>query len=80
MGLTSAMCGAGPCQNHHIVTGGAGRKADARFIVPLCQACHLRIHRIGRPAFEMEWGVSLELCAAVIEENWQVFRRVLSPE
>lgn len=34
-------------QNHHIVNGGAGRKADAALIVPLCGNCHWVWHHYG---------------------------------
>jgi len=30
------VCRRGPCENAHVQTGGAARKADARHVVPLC--------------------------------------------
>ena len=43
------VCGAEPpSENAHVLSGGMGRKADARWIVPLCWICHERYHRAGK--------------------------------
>ena len=48
-------CGAvGQCQNHHVVSGGMGRKADSDTIVPLCPACHHAVHT-GELGRSKEW-------------------------
>lgn len=59
------------CENHHIQNGGKSRKADARFIVPLCWVCHREYHDIGRPAFEAYYEIDLDVCAAETEAAWQ---------
>jgi hypothetical protein len=45
--LPCAVCGAGPCHNHHCRTDGMSRKGPKTAIVPLCGVCHTRIHNIG---------------------------------
>ena len=69
---------AGRTQNAHIETGGAGRKADASKIVPLCRYHHIDVlHRIGRPTFEKTYGVDLAVESAKIEA---AFSSAPSPE
>lgn len=58
------------CENHHVRTGGKGRKADARWIAPLCWVCHRELHTIGRTAFEAYYGITLDDCAAATEAAW----------
>lgn len=43
------------CENHHVRSGGTGRKADARWIVPLCAWCHRRYHNIGKLSL-LQWA------------------------
>lgn len=62
---------AGLSVNHHIETGGAGRKADATLIVPVCCECHDEIHQHGRAYYELKHGVELGVQAALTEQAWQ---------
>ena len=64
-------CGAKPCHNAHTKGGGAGRKADARWIVPLCATCHDAYHRIGQRTFEMGMGIDLDHEAQVIDARYE---------
>ena len=66
--------GAGPCVNAHVKTGGTGRKADARWIVPLTAAEHDELHRIGQRSFEAKHGIDLAFQAAIIDARWEVHR------
>ena len=43
-----------PNHQHHIVTGGVGRKADADKLVSLCAVCH-RLEHAGNLPGEMNW-------------------------
>lgn len=61
----------GPIHNHHIKNGGGSRKADARFIVPLCELHHGVLHRMGRQSFESGYNCHLETWAATIELQWR---------
>ncbi len=63
----------GPIENAHVRTGGTGRKADARFIVPLCRVHHARLHRMGAASFEHGFGLDLQQWAERIEAAWQKF-------
>ena len=45
--LPCAVCGAGPCHNHHCRTDGMSRKGPSTAVVPLCGECHARVHNIG---------------------------------
>jgi hypothetical protein len=62
-------------ENHHIKTGGRARKADARFIVPLCAVCHDDLHQHGRQSFEDRWAIWLDVEADSTEKAWQKFQR-----
>lgn len=62
--------GCGPHHNHHIETDGIGRKASASKIVPLCHACHIEVHAWGRPTFEEEYGIDLEVEAKETHAAW----------
>lgn len=66
--------GAGRNDNVHVRGGGAGRKADARFIVPMDRPHHDELHRVGVETFEASYSVSLEETAERFEELWQAFR------
>ena len=63
-----------PPENAHIRTDGVGRKADARYIVPLCAGHHrLRknsLHALGRRLFEDHHRVDLAYEAAETERDW----------
>jgi hypothetical protein len=62
-------------ENHHIKTGGKGRKADAKFIVALCAACHDDLHQHGRQSLEERYAIDLEVEAAATEARWLAFQR-----
>lgn len=48
-----AACGEGPSDNHHVRTGGMGRKAHHSAIIPLCIACHRALlPSLGKLSFE----------------------------
>jgi hypothetical protein len=65
---------AGPCENAHVKTGGAGRKADARWIVPLCRSHHAEIHQHGQRSFEARHEIDLAFCASIIDARWEAYR------
>jgi len=60
----SVASGKGPCVNAHTRGDGAGRKAGARWIVPLTDAEHRELHRIGVASFEKKYGLNLDFMAA----------------
>lgn len=72
------VCTLSPCDNAHIRTGGTGRKAGYRQIVPLCSpfydedGCHRYLHAIGRASFERTYGIDLVAAAAETERRWQL--------
>lgn len=65
----------------HTRTGGTGRKADARFTVPLCgprmqdgffvAGCHRKQHDVGRSEFERDYDLLLDEEAEKTEAAWQ---------
>ena len=67
----SVVSGASPCVNAHVKTGGAGRKADARWIVPLTPAEHDELHRIGQRSFEAAHQIDLAHEAYVTDARYQ---------
>lgn len=67
--LPCLVCSRGPCQNAHVTTGGTGRKADARFIVPLCFDHHNE-HHGGAQTFEAKYGLDLLAAAATTASLW----------
>jgi hypothetical protein len=78
--LACSNCGAvGYSVGAHIKNGGAGRKADARFTIPLChsrdgiEGCHELQHRVGWSALaRLAPAKFREISAATIEEIWQM--------
>ena len=54
------ICSAVPVDQAHIEGGGAGRKADADRIVPMCRPHHDMLHRMGRASFEVAVATRLE--------------------
>lgn len=66
-------CENAPCENAHIANAGAGRKADYRFIVPLCPHHHRLQHTRGWPALGGAWGerVFREAKAAIVQMAWE---------
>lgn len=73
--LPSVVSGRGPCDNAHVRGGGAGRKADYRFIVPLTRREHNELHRIGPADFESNYSINLEAAADAVEAAWQSLHR-----
>jgi hypothetical protein len=76
--LPCLVCAMKPCENAHTVTGGTGRKADARTIVPLCHTHHQDYdqHRgVFADAAEREL---MKASAPRVEALWQE-RRGLEP-
>jgi hypothetical protein len=69
------LCGASPCENAHVKGGGAGRKADARWIVPLCHTHHAQLHTVGQKSFEAAYGDSYDLhhWAQVVDARWEQY-------
>ena len=63
----------GNIDNAHISGGGMGRKAHYSLIVPLAAECHRELHRIGRPAFEAKWRVSLAVEAERVHKAWHEY-------
>ncbi len=69
----SIVSGRGPCVNAHIRGDGAGRKADAEWIVPITADEHDELHHIGAAAFEKQYGISLYLAAKHTERQWRLY-------
>lgn len=65
---------AGPIDNVHIETGGAGRKADADKIVAMCRHHHRVLHIEGRRTFEDHFSCNLDLEARELNTRWLAFR------
>ena len=72
--LPSVATGRRPCVNAHVGTGGTGRKADARHIVPLTWDEHEEMHRVGEAAFAARYSLDLTRAAAATEAAWQRHR------
>lgn len=67
----SVVSGLRPCENAHVRNGGTGRKADARWIVPLTPAEHRELHRVGKVTFEYTHGVDLDYLAELTNDDWE---------
>lgn len=63
-------CGAVPSENAHVRNGGMGRKADAKYIVPLCHTHHEELHRRGQDSFEVRYGLCLDIYAEILSCRW----------
>lgn len=63
------VCGKTPCENAHIKSGGMGRKADYRDIIPLCSACHRLQHQHGWKAIKLDQQL-LEGLAYMTQVAW----------
>ena len=68
--LPCLVCGYGPCENAHIKSGGAGRKADAALVINLCKLHHAEQHHFGIETFGARHGLDLQACAAVLDHEW----------
>ncbi len=65
---------AGESDNAHIIGGGAGRKADARHIAPICRIHHRALHAAGSLSeFYVMFGFKVDLAQAAAETDaaWQ---------
>lgn len=70
--LPSVVCGERPCVNAHVRTGGTGRKADAKWIVPMTDVEHQNYHVVGKRFFEQWAGnIDLDALATATEAAWQ---------
>lgn len=80
-GLPCLVCGNRPSENAHVRTGGMGRKADAKWVVPLCTAHHQMLHQYGRQTFESKHGgIDLDQQAAITDSRWEVYKNQLTLE
>lgn len=61
----------GEIENAHTQNGGAGRKADARYVVPMCRDHHRYLHQHGQEAFQATFVVNLNAAARRTEIAWQ---------
>lgn len=52
--LPCCICAKKPSENAHIKSGGMGRKADYRHIIPLCKTCHQMQHQKGWKALGLD--------------------------
>lgn len=69
--LPSVASGNGPCENAHTQGGGASRRADACWIVPLTRHEHrVELHQWGKLTFEQHYGVDLDAEAVKVEAEW----------
>jgi hypothetical protein len=71
--VSLTMSCAGAIENAHIRTGGTGRKADAKLLIPLCTFHHRALHAHGPVAFERVYGLDLEAEAAATQSVWEAF-------
>ena len=60
----------GAIENMHVRGDGAGRKADARHVVPCCAAHHRESHTIGIRTFASVYRLDLAAEAARVEQLW----------
>lgn len=70
------LCARRGVQQHHIVNGGMGRKADTHLTVPLCAPCH-QAHHDGNLFVPRERWFEV---AAWYERAWQEYHHSLRTE
>lgn len=70
----------GPIDVAHVVGGGAGRKSDARFTVPLCRGHHCEQHQYGVRHFSAKYAIDLAWTALAVEALWKDRQRQSAPE
>lgn len=75
--LPSIISGERPCVNAHVRGGGMARKGDYIWIVPLTDAEHRELHRVGKQTFERKHGIDLDIAAGTIEHAWRQHQRGL---
>ncbi len=68
--LPCTACGGGPCENHHISTGGMSKRAHYSLIIPLCFTHHREWHTIGRDSFAAKYGINPAVEAERIAKAW----------
>jgi hypothetical protein len=60
-----------PNENAHTSgDGGAGRKASAKYVIPLCHDCHAMQHAIGAGTFALRYSLDLRELAAETDRAW----------
>ena len=70
--LPCVACWRRRCHNHHITSGGIGRKTDYDQIVPLCVLHHGEVHQQnGRHSFAEKYGIDWKEQAALTEKLWK---------
>ena len=52
-------CTRRPVELHHVRNGGMGKKSGAANLVPLCTACHYRLHQTGTATLEHDFAKEL---------------------
>lgn len=77
--LPCIACGKGPCENAHIRSGGMGRKADYRDIVPLCESCHRLQHQKGWKALGFNPS-KLQFIAFRVQFHWAQSQGIMPNE
>ncbi len=60
----------GPMQNAHTETGGIGRKAGYKSIVPMCFTHHHDLHASGAETFQRDCNIDLSREAKLTDERW----------
>lgn len=66
------VCGKpGPSQQHHVRTGGMGRKSDYTETVPICWECHDGWHRSNPPLDTVERRDRVKQLPPEYEAAWQ---------
>ena len=71
--LGCVICGGSPCDAAHVKSGGMGRKADARWTVPLCRTHHDEVHQRGQRSFEARHDVYLDFAAEICDARWEQY-------
>ncbi len=63
-----------PRQNHHVITGGTGRKSDYRHVVGLCWHCHSYVHSMGELPYRRPLSDLIPI-AERTEIKWQLYAK-----
>jgi hypothetical protein len=72
--LPCIVTGRRPVVAAHVVAGGIGFKAGAEWLVPMIDAKHQELHRIGRTSFELKYNVDLRHEAIRVDAAWQAHK------
>lgn len=65
-------CGVSPCDPAHTSgDNGAGYKASAKYLIPLCRTHHDEQHDHGAGSFAIKYQINLRAAAAATEQAWQ---------